>query len=811
MKKSIKSVSAIALSTAIAISTFTLGADVNTVEAASKKQNVITQANYNSGSTVKYTYNKKGLVTKAVSTRSSKKNPFEGFEDEEWGKAKDESVKVTTTYKYNKKNKISSKTTKTVTTDTYYETDKTTGLTIKGTEGKVTETETAVTKYTYNNKGLATQAVTTTTTTLAGNTTVTKKTNALTEKKSSKVTEISDGRFIAGYNEYNADGTSNGSDENTSANVYFYDGSIASAESTTTTTTTYEAKADGTYTKTVKTDTSSVGYTKEPVELYYGEEYVNGVKTIVPLTYNEKGFEGEKDIQSWEYNPETEKEELVTKKEKFTYKYQKADGTPFNGDGDSIFSRTEKVNVVADTSATESTSKTVTSDVSDKVVTTTKYTYDNKKRVKKAVSTANNTKEISESTAYSQNSSSSTKNSKIEYTDKNKSVDNDIKVSTTTYTYDKKGRAKKVVTSNDGVQNSSSTKNNTNVTVKDIAEIFKDYDYNNIEHNTYSKVVTYTNSDGSKYSISTSYSLSDVNPATPVDQFYPTTTSITIAGGTKTETTTNNPYKITYSTSKSEADGSIDSRSGSVDVTLYGNGGSKTVNTYDEKYTSSVASANNSKTVTRTDYVFDKKSISHGYVKTTKTTSADNSIQESTSALYIDRQNYVTNTDDAKVKTEAAGAALEATGIPYNKTETKAVIATPSKTTTNYAYDKNGNVKSAKASGTSTEVKTVKDETYGNTIYEFDANGELQTKEIAVTHKFTDKDAMENTVKKGTKNLTKVYTVNTSTDDRAKSSGSLIRRATYTIKSKKASASSVVKKQQWILQNGNLNGEVGLN
>ena len=73
---------------------------------------------------------------------------------------------------------------------------------------------------------------------------------------------------------------------------------------------------------------------------------------------------------------------------------------------------------------------------------------------------------------------------------------------------------------------------------------------------------------------------------------------------------------------------------------------------------------------------------------------------------------------------------------------------------------------------------------------------------------------MENTVKKGTKNLTKVYTANTSTYDRSRESGSWIKKAAYTIKSKKASAAKVAKKQQWNIQNSKediLNGQIGLN
>ncbi|MGN0153626.1 MAG: hypothetical protein ACI4A3_04195, partial [Lachnospiraceae bacterium] len=139
------------------------------------------------------------------------------------------------------------------------------------------------------------------------------------------------------------------------------------------------------------------------------------------------------------------------------------------------------------------------------------------------------------------------------------------------------------------------------------------------------------------------------------------------------------------------------------------------------------------------------------------------------------------------------------------------VLATPSKATTTYSYDKNGNVKAANTKGTYTDVVYVQNETYGNTIYEFDADGELWAKEKAVTHSYTSKDTNENTVKNGTNSLTKVLSMNKYTRDRIKSDGySLTGRVTYTIKKKKSSAAKLAKKQQWILQNGRLNGEIGL-
>lgn len=120
-----------------------------TADAASGgKAQLVKEAKYNSGDTVKYTYNKKGLVKKSVSTYSE--NSVSSYEK----------YTTTTTYKYNKKNKISKKTSKDVTTETNYKTDNTTGKKRKASKGTVTTTRTAVTTFKYNKKGLATQAVT---------------------------------------------------------------------------------------------------------------------------------------------------------------------------------------------------------------------------------------------------------------------------------------------------------------------------------------------------------------------------------------------------------------------------------------------------------------------------------------------------------------------------------------------------------------------------------------------------------------------------------------------------------------------------
>ena len=789
MRKSIKSVMAFALAASMIASTV---APAATVSAASKV-NVITKATYNSGSTVKYSYNKKGLITKSVSTSSSKDNDS------------DTSTTVTTTFKYNKKNKISSKTSKTVEKVTSYETDKTTGLKLGAKKGTVTTTTTAVTAYTYNKKGLATQSVTTTTEGKTGSVTSTDKSTFITDDESDR-RELSDGRILAGYNYYKADGTKN--DENTVANAYYYEGSAATTEGVSTTTTTYTDNGNGTYTKTSTTTRTSAGYKTEPVRTYYAVigKYVNGVdtETVIPVKYSEDGFEGERE----ESHYDSDKEENVTSKVKYTYYYQTADGKDLNyafTDGSWVkntFSITEKVVITADPTVTSTSTSTNTTVNVGKSVTTTKYTYDKKKRVKKAVATTVNTGETTTNSSYSGNSTGNRKygktesktESKTEYTDKSKSTNDSTNTSTTTYTYDKKGRAKKVVTSEDGISNYTNT--NTGGFNHD------DYYGNTASHSTYNYESTSTDSDGKKTTVSYSYNYGDA---------YPTTTTYASVGGTQTTTTTYNPYKFTYNYSRIDENGTT-TKALTDDVTRYGNGGEKTVQTYTNTYAyTNNNDSSRTETGTRTDYSFDKYNKSNGYSYTGKTTYTSGTFapSESSGAYYIDGKDSSSGVA-AMTKIDAAKTALEATGTVYNDTETKTALATPSKNTTTYAYDKKGNVKSAKSSGTSTEIKSVKNETYGNTIYEFDAAGKLQEKEVAVTHKNTDKDAMENTVKKGTKVLTKQLTANKYTYDRVSDSSSYLSRVLFTIKGKKSSTAKLVNKQQWIIQNGTLNGVVGL-
>jgi len=748
MRKSIKSVAAFAIAAAMAVSLF---APAATVEAASKS-NVITKATYNSGDTVKYSYNKKGLVTKSVSKYSSK------------GSDSDYSRTVTTTYKYNKKNKIATKTTKNVEKSTYYETDKTTRLTIKGKKGTVTTTTTTVTKYTYNKKGLATESVATTTVSKSGSETETSKARGFTG------TELADGRIIAGYNDRKADGNYVNYDEMTVDNdAYFYapGTNFSIGEETTTTTTEYAAGADGTYKVTTTTTTTDTGVNEEEVNEYYKQ---NSSGAYVLLT--------KEDVKEW-IDSSGDKH---TSTEPVTIYIDKATGIGYYSPD---FTRTTSVNVTADPKSSSSSTVTTVDDTTDKSVTTTKYTYDKKKRVKKAVATTVNTDNTVTTTTTASSSTYSSSSSKNDSVTKSERNSERTYVDTTTYSYNKKGRATKKVVSNDGIENSKVVASSMEVS-------------SNEETTNY-------NADGT---------VSSTSKETRSCDTYPTTTTTVVANGVRTVTETKNPHTKTYSENNTYSNGSTDSESGTTAYTYYGNGGSKSVKTYtsNNTYKSSYDGSTHSSdwSGTRTSYVFDKDGKVTGTVSIGKST-YDGTASDSTYAYYNDTVNKESISDDlaAKAKIDAVAAALEASGTVYSEAKTSTVLPQPSKSTTAYKYDKSGNVKSAKESGTKTIIEDVVNETYGNTIYEIDpATNKTKVKQIAVTHKYTNKDAMENTVKKGTKSLTKKLTVKSGTNDRSKSPATSLSRIIYSVKSKKGSSNA--NKQQWILQNGAYNGDMGL-
>jgi hypothetical protein len=213
-------------------------------DAASKVQLIKSSKSNDGGYITDYTYNDKGLVKKAVEKSTAT------------GESYDRVDVKTTTFKYNKKNKITTETTVDVETVTYYDTNKTTGKNNGVKEGSVTTTTTSVTKYTYK-KGLAKSAVTTSTRVMSGSVTETGKERSFASRSDG---ELKDGRIIAGYN------TSASNPEETSANAYYFTGAVDQSTRDTKYVTTYTDNGNGTYTETHETTNVYHGVTTETVK-----------------------------------------------------------------------------------------------------------------------------------------------------------------------------------------------------------------------------------------------------------------------------------------------------------------------------------------------------------------------------------------------------------------------------------------------------------------------------------------------------------------------------------------------------------------
>lgn len=365
--------------------------------ASSKKVQLVTKAKSDEGNTT-YSYNKKGLVSKAVTKYSSK------------GEGYDYSTVETTTFKYNKKNRIASETKKTVVTETSYGTSKTTGKNNGVKKGTVKTTTTDKTKYTYK-KGKAVKAVTKTTVVKSGSMTTNEKGRSLTDVDYYDDEQLADGRIIAGYNFYNRDGSIN--EKNTSANAYYYEGPVESATYDGTTTKVYRPNADGTYTVITTKNESNANFVRDRVVTYY-----------------------------------------------------KNGGAPGTAD-DYDYSVTEKVNVTLNNKTDEYEDEPATSTSTEectytkKASTTTKYSY-KKNNVKKAVSTTVRTFDPDSEESETYVTGPSTKSSTTYYSDGsavaynstdnivNKNSYSETVKNTTTYSY-KKGKVAKKVVSDAGV------------------------------------------------------------------------------------------------------------------------------------------------------------------------------------------------------------------------------------------------------------------------------------------------------------------------------------------------------------------------
>lgn len=148
------------------------------------------------------------------------------------------------------------------------------------------------------------------------------------------------------------------------------------------------------------------------------------------------------------------------------------------------------------------------------------------------------------------------------------------------------------------------------------------------------------------------------------------------------------------------------------------------------------------------------------------------------------------------------------------KTKTKSAKAEPVKRTFTYKYDKNGNQASAKYSGTSVDYPYLMNETYDTPIYEkWDEDGYLVEAQVSVTNSTKYNVKNENALKSGTKTIKKSIRMTSGRkENRATEPGYGVSRVTYTLKAKKFSGKQKtdVEAQQWAIQNGALNGFVGL-
>lgn len=537
---------------------------------------------------------------------------------------------ITTTYKYNKKNRVSKETVINSKTETYYEVDKTTEKQIKGNKGTVTTTTKYETNYTYNKKGLATKSVTTQTNTMSGSVTSTSKSRSYRydyddDDDYGTFMELKNGKIVAGYNPYDTSKEKPGK-------AYYFSGDLNTAVGDTVETTSYKDNGNGTYTVTSNDSTTRANYTS----VYVGSD--------------KKEYKYKSDIPS----------------------------------GVTILEKKIKV-----TGNNKNNSKDISeSTVSEKTVTTSTYTYDKKKRVKKISSTAVTTKvetdgKSSESGAsYYSDGSSSTWNNVYNTVDTNTRTVNDRY--TVSFTYDKKGRAKKKVYSNPGL--------------KDTLTV------NTHGLPNYEEKRTSTDDEGS-----TSHTYKVSTPGAGAAS----QTTVKIANGTRTTTYVYNAY-----TSKIQDDNEA----------------------YDVKHSAST---------------------------------------------------------ETKTKT----------GLPEDKPE-------PVNKSTTFKYDKNGNLASFKYSGTETTYHTLRNETYGNSIYEgWDNDGDPVTAVVSVSHTSSYSGKNENTIKNGTKTLTKTLTMKSSRkNDRSTEPGYSCSRVKYTLKAKSLSEKrkADAQKQQWAIQNGSLNGFVGL-
>lgn len=224
-------------------------------------------------------------------------------------------------------------------------------------------------------------------------------------------------------------------------------------------------------------------------------------------------------------------------------------------------------------------------------------------------------------------------------------------------------------------------------------------------------------------------------------------------------------------------------------------------------------------------YTYNKKGKATKVV--TKSEPDVKSVSSSTDTYTYTYNNKTTTSTTTTNTTTENGQRTTVTSHPSNGTVTSTTRVVPypansSEITTTFKYDKKGNVKSYKATTKSTDnrryVYTMNaDGTHGEQQYvkRTDEDGDIVNDYPVYTTKVTTStttNSKEVELKKNTARLTKAIGMTNTLAEGESNTSYNVSRVAYKVKAKKVakSAASAANKQQWILQNGSYNGEMGL-
>ena len=393
MRKSAKNFMAFALAASMVASTF---APATAVQAAGKKTvYLVTQKEDNNGGVYKYAYNAKGLLTKEVFTNSYKNKNLESKSS------------ATTKYTYNKKDRISSVVYDANYTDVSYYTDKYGDRRPRIKDQKVSTTTTykdnAKVEYTYDKKGNVIQTKETSYGVKIPENNVDTSTNNRTYNIPRRFQEDANGKYIKSDRSYYK------------VNDYIY----------------VYVKSDNDNASIYTGDDYYLDSTKFNLDVLSDDD----LKSVNDSLAKEKKYTvvtgtGVNDVKV-----------PITTTKNYTY--------TDNGNGSITETEViEKQSFDSSKSTADSlayiTTKTTTTTKTVKKEITTNYTYDKKKRVKKAVAETIETTTTTGNRKVTNNVGTSEQKDDPAY-DYTETV-TEISRKTDTYTYNKKGKAVKVVT-----------------------------------------------------------------------------------------------------------------------------------------------------------------------------------------------------------------------------------------------------------------------------------------------------------------------------------------------------------------------------